>query len=394
MRLPLLPVLVVVIINIFVDYAIYRQIKSSILRKLHVVLSAILLLLIILLAAVPKKVITNSALLDVMWLLYTYFSVYIPKYISVIFLGFSYIPNIFKKSQLKWIYNIGVVFSFIIFMIIWWSALVTKYSIDICDVEMKFENLPVQYDGYKIVQISDMHVGSYGCDTTFVYNVVQTINGLEPDLIVFTGDIVNRETIELLPFVTTLSQLRAKDGVISILGNHDYGDYKKWESELAKTDNMKLMCDLQSRMGWNLLKNEHEMLYRGNDSIAVIGVENWGDPPFSTYGDLHASYTNLSDSVFKILLSHNPAHWRAEVVPQSNIDLTLSGHTHAMQIELSIGDYRVSPAKFRYEEWSGRYDEGEQVLYVNIGLGEVGIPARFGAIPEITLITLKKNGLQ
>ena len=269
--------------------------------------------------------------------------------------------------------------------------MVTRNSIKVNEVAVSFPELPLQFNGYRIVQISDMHVGSFGNDTTFVSKVVNTINDLHPDLILFTGDIVNRESDELIPFVNTLSRLNAPDGVISVLGNHDYGDYKKWSSEKAKTDNLSLMRSLQNDMGWTLLDNDYRLIFNSDDSIAVIGVENWGEPPFSRYGDLKKAYPNLNDSVFKILLTHNPSHWLAEVTPSTNINLSLSGHTHAMQIMFDLGKHKFSPAKWKYDQWGGLYDNNGQKLYVNIGLGEVGIPARFGATPEITLITLKAD---
>ena len=208
----------------------------------------------------------------------------------------------------------------------------------------------------------------------------------------FTGDIVNRRSNELLPHTGALSRITARDGVYSILGNHDYGDYCEWPSAKAKQDNMNLLRSLQKGMGWKLLLNETEWLRRGGDSIAIIGVENIGDPPFHTYGDLAISYPgNLGDTTTKILLSHNPMHWVNDISGHTdkNIALTLAGHTHAMQMEL----FGWSPAEWRYPTWGGLYTdpEGRQNLYVNIGIGAVGMPMRIGATPEITTITLRKK---
>ena len=206
----------------------------------------------------------------------------------------------------------------------------------------------------------------------------------------FTGDIVNRRTDELLPQVKPLSRLKAADGVYSILGNHDYGDYKKWPSAEMKSENMDMMYRLQRDMGWNLMNNRSEYIRRGNDSIALIGVENWGDPPFTVYGDLDKAYPMQSDSTFKILMTHNPAHWSEKIADNDtvNIALSLSGHTHAMQCQ--IGSW--SPAEWRYDNWGGLYDDlsSRHKLYVNIGLGTVALPARIGATPEITVLTLRK----
>ena len=251
------------------------------------------------------------------------------------------------------------------------------------EVDVEIPNLPAQFDNYKIAQISDFHVGTYGNDTSYVADVVEQVNALNPDLVVFTGDIVNSKTEELEPHVSPLSRLTAPDGVFSILGNHDYGDYSEWASPQAKQANRDRMIQLQKAMGWQLLNNETSIVYRGSDSIAVIGVENIGDPPFHVYGSLPKAYKNLNDSVTKILLSHNPAHWVDSISGHKdvNIPLTLSGHTHAMQMEI-LG---WSPAEYRYRTWGGLYaDENrEHQLYVNIGVGTVGIPSRIGATPEI-----------
>lgn len=272
----------------------------------------------------------------------------------------------------------------------WWGALLNRFTLEVKPVEITIPDLPESFKGYKIAQISDMHVGTFNNDTSYVKKIVDEVNALNPDLIVFTGDIVNRKTSELRPFINTLSNLKAKDGVISILGNHDYGDYMIWPSDDHKQLNMQRLYDAYSRTGMRLLLNETAWLRRGTDSIAVIGVENIGDPPFTIYGSLPRSYPDLSDSNTKILLTHNPQHWVDSIADRSdiNIPLTLSGHTHAMQIELA----GISPAMWRYPTWGGLYTDSrsERSLYVNIGCGTVGIPMRLGATPEITVITLRR----
>ena len=202
---------------------------------------------------------------------------------------------------------------------------------------------------------------------------------------------MNRQTDEAEPYIATLGRLHARDGVYSILGNHDYGDYKSWETPEAKMRNLQYMGEVQAKMGWHLMNNCDTCIKLGSDSITIIGVENWGEPPFSQYGKLSVAHPTLNDSNFKILLSHNPRHWRGEVLPLSNIDLMLAGHTHAMQIELDIFGHRLSPSAWIYPEWGGVYKEDGQILYVNIGIGEVAMPMRIGATPEITVITLKKT---
>ena len=396
MRIPLSILLIFLVVDLLVDgyifMAIRRRLRDS--RRWNIIHLGFAALLFIAMAVglmMPRRSGTDHQLLVIMWILYAYSSVYIPKLFFVIIDLIARIPQIFKRSRWKWLTRAGVCGALIIFLIMWWGALFNRFTIEVKPMEITIPDLPASFDGYKIAQISDMHVGTYDTDTTYVEKIVREVNSLNPDLIVFTGDIVNRKTSELIPFMKTLSQLHATDGVLSVLGNHDYGDYASWKTEAAKQANLDLMVQCQKRMGWNLLMNETEFIKRGNDSIAVIGVENIGDPPFRSYGDLNKAYPTLNDSTVKILLSHNPAHWQTDIRenPGVNIALTLSGHTHAMQF--TIGKY--SPARFRYKYWGGLYDDGgvtDNRLYVNIGVGTVGFPARIGATPEITLITLKK----
>ena len=211
------------------------------------------------------------------------------------------------------------------------------------------------------------------------------VNAQNPDLIVFTGDLVNQQSHEIDGFQDILSQLHAPDGVYSILGNHDYGTYYRWKSRKAEIANLDYLIRQQKAMGWKLLNNEHDILYHKGDSIALIGVENDGEPPFSQFADLSHAMEG-TEGMFQILLSHNPTHWRREVLPASGIPLMLAGHTHAMQGIL----FGHSLAELIYPEWRGMYHEGNRALYVNIGIGYVGLPFRFGAWPEITVLTLRK----
>lgn len=341
-----------------------------------------------------------------MWLLFTYLSIYAAKafYTLCSLLGklWNYILRPRKANQyFQWL---GVVLGIVIMVTIWVGAGYTRHQIIVTREQFYFSKLPTSFDGYKVVQLSDLHVGTWGKDTTFIKNIVDSVNSLHPDIIVFTGDLVNRQSGELLPFVRVLSHLKAKDGIYSILGNHDYGDYVDWEDTETKRKNLEQLKDLQKEIGWKMLNNESEYILNGKDSILLIGVENWGDPPFPQYGNLHKALASQekgdllqNDSTYKLLLSHNPEHWNQEISQLSNIDLTLAGHTHAMQGMIKIGGWKWSPAKYRYKQWGGKFtrknsDGEETTLYVNTGAGEVGIPARFlSAYPEITLITLRKK---
>ena len=326
-----------------------------------------------------------------MWFLYCYFSIYVPKYLFIIIDLLGKVPQLWHRRRIKGFAHAGITVAVLTFGLMWWGALVNRYRIEVKEIEFADPSMPSSFEGLTIAQISDLHTGSYGSDTTYVAKVVETVNALHPDIIVFTGDIVNRRSKELKPFVSTLSRLNAPLGVYSVLGNHDYGDYYAWDSAADKEANMQELYRMQHDMGWTLMNNSAHTFHAGPDSLVLIGVENIGDPPFPIYGDLDKAYPgDLADSAFKILLSHNPAHWVDDIAgsPDKNIALTLSGHTHAMQMEL----FGLSPATFRYDTWGGMYADIDSTrrLYVNIGIGEVGVPARIGATPEITLFTLRR----
>ena len=261
-----------------------------------------------------------------------------------------------------------------------WKQLTVK------QVDLTFDNLPAQFDGYRIAQLSDLHVGSYGSRTAFLEKVVHTVNAEQPDLIVFTGDLINTSSDEIVPFERVLSAMRAKDGVMSVLGNHDYSLYGMKERPADPREGTVQVVEAERRMGWDLLLNKHRTITRDGAQIAVVGVENTGKPPFPEIGDLQGALAGLSDSTFKILLSHDPSHWRMEVLPTTDIPLMLAGHTHAAQVK--IGSW--SPVQWMYNEWSGLYQEGNQQLYISEGVGGT-IPFRLGTKPEIIVFTLHKS---
>ena len=393
MRLPILMMIITILINGVVDYYLFKTIKNriskSIYAKCYAWLSVFVTLALIVTISLPRRTGTNESLVFIMWMLFAYFSIYIPKYVYIVCDLVARIPLLLKKQRIKWVSKTGTILGVVSFCLMWWGALVNRFNIDVNEVEVPISSLPTPFDGYRVAQISDLHVGTFGIDTTFLAEVVEKINSLDVDAVMFTGDIVNRNSAELQPFVSTLSRINARDGVFSVLGNHDYGDYSDWESPEAKEENLKLMHKLQKQMNWTLLLNETKQVYRGNDSIFIIGVENLGDPPFKNYGSLSNAYTTINDSTIKILLSHNPAHWERDIKDKkdNNIALTLSGHTHAMQ--MSIGSF--SPAALRYKYWGGLYvDDFNHYLNVNVGIGEVALPMRIGATPEITVLTLRK----
>lgn len=320
------------------------------------------------------------------WFIVTFFLFSLPKLLFCICSLLDLPLKYFLKYNLMPFSWLGVLLGAICAGGILYGTIVGKTKFDIKEVIFRSSKIPPSFDNYKIIQLSDIHIGSWTGNEKSIQQAIRLINEQEPDLIVFTGDLVNHRAIELDNFEEILAKMKAKDGVYSILGNHDYGPYYHWNTQQEKTENLKDLVQREVDMGWKLLNNEHVYLTKGNDSIALIGVENWGMPPFDGRGDLKKAMHGV-DSPFKILLTHNPTHWKAEVLPHSDIDLTLSGHTHAMQF--AFGQH--SPSSWVYKEWKGMYSEDDQHLYVNVGLGFVGMPFRLGAWPEITVITLKKT---
>lgn len=248
--------------------------------------------------------------------------------------------------------------------------------------------LPSTFKGFKIVQISDLHISSFYKNEDMLEKAIEIINALEPDIIVHTGDFVSIFASEVKHFVPILKKLKAKYGCYSILGNHDYGDYHQWNSIEEKKENLEKLIAYQEEAGFKVLLNESVILEQGDSKIALTGVENWGKPPFAQYGDLNKALSSVSEDAFTILLSHDPSHWDAEVLGKKNIPLTLAGHTHGMQFGVEWKNIKWSPVKMKYPRWGGLYKEGGQFLYVNRGLGSIGVPIRVGMPPEITLIEL------
>ncbi|PRX57680.1 metallophosphoesterase [Flagellimonas meridianipacifica] len=269
-----------------------------------------------------------------------------------------------------------------------------KYNYKVLKYALEFDDLPDEFDGYQITQISDVHSGSFDDYDKVAYGV-DLINRQKSDVILFTGDMVNNKAEEMKPWAELFETLDAKDGKYSILGNHDYGDYASWPSPEAKAQNLQDLKDLQKDMGFDLLLNEHRYLEKDGKKIALVGVENWGAGGFKKAGDLKKAVEGIEGNDFKILMSHDPSHWEQQVVHDDyHYHLTLSGHTHGMQFGIEIpGWVKWSPVKWRYKYWAGIYEELGQFINVNRGFGFIGYPGRFGIWPEISVITLKKKSL-
>ena len=310
-----------------------------------------------------------------------------------IYAYFSKIPdqNQFLPQRRKLISQIAVGLAAIPFTSLLYGMFRGKYNFKVLTYELEYDDLPEAFEGFKITQISDIHSGSFDNAKKVQYGV-DLVNAQGSDVVFFTGDLVNNKAEEILPWIETFKKINAKHGVYSVLGNHDYGDYMRWESPEAKKKNMQALEKAQKQMGWDLLLNQSRFIEKDGQRIAIIGVENWGSG-FKQVGDLNKALTDVSEKDFKILMSHDPSHWEAEVLPHPfKIHLTLSGHTHGMQFGIEIpGWIKWSPVKWIYKQWAGVYQESDQRLNVNRGFGYLAYPGRVGIWPEVTVITLTKS---
>ena len=397
MRIFYIPLVLALLLIIAIDWLIYRKLKKSQRwkkgwRRAHVATALPLTAGMICLPFIPHGSASNQVLTFIMWFLFIFYSFVTIKFVVFAIYSLSWVKSLPEWGK-KFVRFAAIATAAILAVIVFFAVAVTPYRYEVNRVTIEFENLPKAFDGYTIAQFSDTHLGTYGDDTTFVAKYTQAINDLKPDMICFTGDLVNRRTEEAKPFVPQLKRLHAPDGVLAILGNHDYDDYSDWDTEKLKLADQQALRRLEEECGWTLFDNRHLFIRHGSDSIAIIGTGNYGGSSKNnpTYGKLENSYPNLNDSCFKILLQHNPEVWSQIVVGKTNVDLTLAGHTHAMQIMFKMFGLRLSPARLKFKHWGGLYNEGKQQLYVNIGMGMVGIPMRAGATPEITLITLKRK---
>ncbi|RIJ47657.1 metallophosphoesterase [Maribellus luteus] len=335
---------------------------------------------------------------------------YFPKFVFIVFvlmndiqLGVRKIVGWLKKSANKketkvytgrkmgrseFLYQMGLALAAIPFASILYGVTKGKFNFRVMREKIRFENLPASFRGLKIVHISDMHLGSFNRKFEQVAKAVELINEQEPDLILFTGDLVNNFAEETNDWAPVLAQMKANLGKYSILGNHDYGDYSEWKSPAEKAKNLAAIKGFHKEMGFRLLLNESETIRIDGEEIALIGVENWGKPPFPQHGDLKKATAETDANQFKLLMSHDPSHWDAEVLDKTNIDLTFSGHTHGMQFGIERAGIKWSPVQYKYPRWGGLYKESKQYLYVNRGFGYIGFPGRIGMPPEITVIEL------
>ena len=317
-------------------------------------------------------------------------SSFIPKVIFIIVISILYFTNyVFSEEESVFLVPlIGLLSGILPFLVIVYAIFKAVYRFKVYHINLEIENLPDALQELNLIHISDLHLGSFNFKYHILDRAIKLINDANPDFIFFTGDIVNNYAWELKGWEHVFAKLVAKRGKYAVLGNHDYGDYSTWKSKAEKEQNIKKIKDFFTTIDFTLLMNESDVVSIENKQLAIIGVENWGKPPFKQYGDLQKAQENLGKSDFKILLSHDPSHWDEEVVEKTDIDLTLSGHTHGMQAALTYKNKQWSPIKYKYKRWAGLYTQNNQFLYVNRGLGWLGFPGRVGMRPEITFIKI------
>jgi uncharacterized protein len=329
----------------------------------------------------------------------------ISKLIGVVFLlvddivrlfrfAFSYIPTntgTHNIGRLKFISTISIAVAAVPFLSLIWGMLKGAYDYQVKKVKLSIKNLPPEFEGFKIVQISDLHTGSFS-ETTHLNKAFDMILHQNADAIFFTGDLVNDRADETIGFEETYKRLKAPHGVFSTLGNHDYGDYVQWDSPEHKMQNLENLKKVHANVGWKLLMNENHIIEKNGKKLAIIGIENWGaNLRFPKYGKMKEAVVGTDDADVKLLLSHDPSHWEAEVQKDyPHIDVMFSGHTHGMQFGIEIPGFKWSPSQYFYKQWAGLYKNGNQQLYVNRGLGFLGYPGRVGILPEISVFELTK----
>lgn len=399
----IIPIVLYILIDIYAFQAIKTISKNHFIHGVYV-LSSVAILVFFIYAITSPDARTNPKMMYVYGL---FLALFVPKIIAVVvmfgedvirvFVGVFYkigggSDASFMPSRRKFVSTVALGVAAIPFAALLYGMIKGKYNYKVLQYTLEFEDLPSSFDGYTLTQISDIHSGSFDNPEKVKY-AVDLVNKQQSDLILFTGDLVNNVAQEMDAWKDTFATLKAKDGVYSVLGNHDYGDYVSWESAEKKQENLQALIALQKDMGWDVLLNESRTIKKNQQAIKLVGVENWGEGGFKKAGDLEKACADVSAQDFTILMSHDPSHWQSRVKENpKNIQLTLSGHTHGMQFGIEIpGWFKWSPVKYRYQNWAGIYKEFGRYINVNRGFGYLGYPGRVGIWPEVTVITLKKK---
>ena len=399
----IIPIVFYILIDIYAFQAIKTISKNHFIHGVYV-LSSLAILVFFIYAITSPDARTNPKMMYIYGL---FLALFVPKIIAVIamfgedvirvFVGVFYkigggSEASFMPSRRKFVSTVALGVAAIPFAALLYGMIKGKYNYKVLKYTLEFEDLPSSFDGYTLTQISDIHSGSFDNPEKVKY-AVDLVNKQQSDLILFTGDLVNNVAQEMDAWKDTFATLKATDGVYSVLGNHDYGDYVSWESAEKKQENLQALIALQKDMGWDVLLNESRTIQKNQQAIKLVGVENWGEGGFKKAGDLEKACADVSAQDFTILMSHDPSHWQSRVKEHpKNIQLTLSGHTHGMQFGIEIpGWFKWSPVKYRYQNWAGIYKEFGRYINVNRGFGYLGYPGRVGIWPEVTVITLKKK---
>jgi predicted MPP superfamily phosphohydrolase len=402
----IIPIVIYILIDIYAYQAFRTLWKEPIAKWIYFVVSALVLGLIIYQLVSSGGSRRMSA--ESMYFFGIFLAFFVPKLLLIIFMFGEDIIRLFigvfmkfsgdaspfhMPSRRKFVSTIALGIAAIPFTSLIYGMVRGKYNYKVHEYTLEFDNLPAAFNGYRVTQISDIHSGSFTNKEKIKY-AVDLVNEQKCDMILFTGDLVNNLATEMDAWKGIFGSLTATDGVFSVLGNHDYGDYVSWETPEEKIKNLDDLKIVQKEMGWNLLLNEHRTITKNGESIKLVGVENWGIGGFKKAGDLDKACEGIEASDFMILLSHDPSHWQEQVKTHpKNIELTLSGHTHGMQFGIEIpGLLKWSPIKYRYENWAGIYEELGSMINVNRGFGYLAYPGRVGIWPEISVITLKTKG--
>jgi predicted MPP superfamily phosphohydrolase len=402
----IIPIVIYILIDIYAYQAFRTLWKGPIAKWIYFGVSAIVLGLIIYQLVSSGGSRRMSA--ESMYVFGIFIAFFVPKLLLIIFMFGEDIIRLFvgtfmkfggdassfhMPERRKFVSTIALGIAAIPFASLIYGMVRGKYNYKVHEYTLEFDNLPAAFNGYRVTQISDVHSGSFTNEEKIKY-AVDLVNEQKSDVILFTGDLVNNLATEMDAWKGIFGSLTATDGVFSVLGNHDYGDYVSWETPEEKIKNLDDLKMVQKEMGWDLLLNEHRTITKNGESIKLVGVENWGIGGFKKAGDLDKACEGVEASDFKILLSHDPSHWQEQVKSHpKNIELTLSGHTHGMQFGIEIpGLIKWSPIKYRYENWAGIYEELGSMINVNRGFGYLAYPGRVGIWPEISVITLKTKG--
>ncbi len=404
---PIFSIVFILLIDVYLQKSLLLIFKSQkeqvkvVISSFHWSIPAIIIISLLLILIKGPSLASLKSTYYTQWVLTLILVIYIPK---LLFAGFHFMEDILRFihrlsnlgflgvfTKKLWLTKMGIILSFISLLAMFYGISKGISNFKVTEERVLFTNLPEEFNRFRIIHISDLHLGSFYNRENILSAGIKKINEQNADILVVTGDFVNQSSKELNYFSKYIACIKPEIRKYAVLGNHDYGQYARWETSAEqKKDQKALIKELQS-LDIHVLLNDSDVIKRHGDSIAIIGVENWGNPPFPQYGNIKKAMANVEKVPFKILLSHDPSHWREKVLNETDIDLTLSGHTHGMQLGLNIGKWRWSPVQYKYPDWQGLYQNGKQKLYVNVGFGFIGFAGRLGMPPEISIIELQKE---